>query len=363
MAKRKNAKKKRTDYKPLIIALIIIILIYLINRLLFLRPIMWLVAVILISIYLKQFIKMSKKGLVLSIICLFFLSIVVDGIIVTLFKRIPAYTYSVISSDKVNIYYSPGLRIWQCDKNSYKDLIVDQFYNKGYACDVNDIVTIDVNSFLSSVIENYDDYGNKYVKVNGKISKKNSRVSIEMRPYTESEIKVNGYVEFSDNIVLKILFDKEDSNIDNYDIYDDITILGLVKNVEGTTGNYVIYMDNARILSETNLTDFEISVNPEPKCSEKHLLVSNDNHNLYSYCLSEIFVSYEDTTSELVDTMSSNKLDVEDLYKNAESKETDDNKNTMYRMSNYSVLVCNKETSKDVIIGKKNLKFNDVNCE
>jgi energy-coupling factor transporter transmembrane protein EcfT len=156
MAKRKNAKKKITDYKPLIIALIIIILIYLINRLLFLRPIMWLVAVIFISIYLKQFIKMSKKGLVLSIICLFFLSIVVDGIIVTLFKRIPAYTYSVISSDKVNIYYSPGLRIWQCDKNSYKDLIVDQFYNKGYACDVNDIVTIDVNSFLSSVIENYD---------------------------------------------------------------------------------------------------------------------------------------------------------------------------------------------------------------
>ena len=364
MGKRVYKKKKKTiDYKPLIASLIIIVIIYLINRLIFIRPLMWLVAVVLITIFLRQFFKMNKRVMILTTIVLFFVSIVVDGILVTVFKRIPAFTYSVISSDKVNIYYSPGLRVWQCNKDSYKSLIVDQFYNKGYVCDVNDIVTIDVNSFLSSVIENYDDYGNKYVKISGKISKKNSQTSIELRPYIESEIKVNGYVEFSDSIVLKVFFEKADAAIDSYDIYDDITIIGLVKNLEGSTGKYTIYMDNARILSTTNLTDFEITVNSEASCSEKKLLVGNDKQKLYSYCLSEIFVSYEETTSELVDTISSNKIDINDIYSNPLSQETDDNGNTIYRMNGYSVLVCNEETSNDVIIGKSEMKFTDTICD
>ena len=362
MAKKKT-KKQKINYIFLIISLLIILTIYLINRLIFIRPIMWFISVILLAIFFNQFFKLSKKGVITLTVLFFFISIVLDGVIVTIFKRIPAYTYNVISSDKVNIYYSPGLRIWQCDKSSYKNLVVDQFYNKGYMCDANDIVTIDANSFLNSVIENYDDYGNKYVKINGKISKKNSQISIEMRPYIESEIKVNGYVEFSDSIVLKVFLEKADPELDNYDVYDDITIIGLVKNLEGTTGNYVIYMDNARILSTTNLTSFQISVTPESKCGNKTLLASNDTNNLYSYCLSEIFVSYEDTTSELVDTISSNKLDIKDIYSVYNKVETDSNNNKMYRTGTYSVLVCNPSNSKEVIIGKKDMKFTDVDCE
>ncbi len=362
MAKRKN-KKNKIDYKPLILSLVLIVIIYLINRLIFIRPLLWVLAVILLMIFLKQFKKMNGRVFVLGVIVLFFISIVIDGIIVTVFKRIPAYTYSVITSEKIKIYYSPGLRVWQCDESSYKKLIVSQFYNKGYVCDANDITSIDVNSFLSSVVENYDDYGNKYVKITGKISKKNSQTSIEMRPYTESEIKVNGYVEFSNNIVLKILFEKPDQEIDNYDVYDDITVLGLVKNLEGTTGNYIIYMDNARILSTTNLESFSINVTPETKCGEKNLLVENETQRLSSYCLSEIFVSYEETTSELVDTISSNKMEISDLYTNPIRKETDENRNVMYRMHNYSVFVCNPENSKDIIIGKENMKASDLTCE
>lgn len=362
MAKKKTQKKK-PNYILLIIALIIILTIYLINRLLFIRPLMWVVAVILITIFLNQFFKLSKKSALTLGILFFFVSIVLDGIIVTVFKRIPAYTYNVVSSGKVNIYYSPGLRVWQCNEKSYKNLVVDQFYNKGYMCDANDIVTIEVNSFLNSVVENYDDYGNKYVKISGKISKKNSQTSIEMRPYIEGEIKVNGYVEFSDSIVLKIFFEKADPELDNYDVYDDITVIGLVKNLEGKTGNYIIYMDNARILSTTNLTDFSISVTPEDKCGNKNLLAANDQNRLYSYCLSEIFVSYEDTTSELVDTISSNKLDIQDIYSRYNKIETDSDNNKMYRTGTYSVLVCNPSNSKDIIIGKKNMKFTDVTCE
>ncbi len=361
MAKKKTTKKKKSSLS-LIIALAMILIIYLINRLIFIRPVMWLFAVIFFVAYIRQYYRFKAKNTITLIVVLFFVSIVLDGIIVTIFKRVPAFTYNVVSSEKINIYYSPGLRVWQCDKNSYKGLIVDQFYNKGYVCDANDIVTIDANSFLNSVVENYEDYHNQYIKINGKISKKNSQTAIEMRPYIESEIKVNGYVEFSDSIVLKIFFKEAAKELDEYDVYDDITILGLLKNIEGSTGSYVVYMDDAKVLSANNLTNYDITVNPENKCSGKKLLAANDKNDLYSYCLSEIFVSYAENTSELVDILSSNKLDIPDLYNGYSKIESDENGNKMYRLNNYSVLVCNSDNSRDIIIGKKTMKFTDTGC-
>jgi len=360
MARRKQ--KKEINITLLVISLIIILAIYIFNRLNFIRPILWFVALIFISIFIKKYSKLTAMETLYALFILFFVSIVLDGIIVTVFKRIPAYTYNVVSSDKVNIYYSPGLRVWQCNKESYKDLLVDQFYNNGYMCSANDISTIESNSFLNSVIENFDEYHNKYVKVYGKISKKNSQKSIEMRPYIESEVKVNGYVEFSNSVVLKIFFEKNENILDEYDVYDDITVLGLVKNMEGSSGNYIVYMDEAKILGTADLNDFSISVTTEKKCSNKKLLISNEKTDVYSYCLSEIFVSANGTTNELVDMFSSNKITEKDLYKDSEKVEKDDNGNRIYRMNNYSVLVCNSSYSKDIIIGRDKLKFNDVEC-
>jgi hypothetical protein len=51
MAKRKN-KKNKIDYKPLILSLVLIVIIYLINRLIFIRPLLWVLAVILLMIFL-----------------------------------------------------------------------------------------------------------------------------------------------------------------------------------------------------------------------------------------------------------------------------------------------------------------------
>ncbi len=361
MARKKTSKK--INVTLLVISLIIILAIYIFNRLNFIRPLLWFIALIFISIHIKRYARLTAKQTLYCLFILFLVSIVVDGIIVTVFKRIPAYTYNVVSSEKVNIYYSPGLRIWQCDKNKYNNLLVDQFYNNGYMCSANDISTIESNSFLNSVIENFSDYHNKYVKINGKISKKNSQKSIEMRPYIESEVKVNGYVEFSNSVVLKIFFEKNESILDEYDVYDDITVLGLIKNMEGSSGNYIVYMDNAKIIGATELDTFSISVTTEKKCSDKKKLITNDKVDLYSYCLSEIFVSSNDTTSELVDMFSSNKITVQDLYRDSEKTDNDENGNRIYRMDKYSVLVCNQSTSGDVIIGKKNMRFNDVSCE
>lgn len=363
MAKRKR-NKKNINMIPLLISFACILSIYLINRLIFVRPLLWVVAIIFIIIFFKQFFHITIKEFISTALVLLFVSIVVDGILVKVFKRIPAFTYNVVSNEKVNIYYSPGLRVWQCTKNDYKNLIVDEFYNKGYVCDTDDISTIDSNSFLNSVVENYDDYRNQFVKIKGKISKKNSQTSIEMRPYIETETKVNGYVEFSNNIVLKIFFEKNESVLDYYDVYDDITIVGLIKNLDNDNGSYTIYMDNARVLSVASLDDFEITATVESNCkSEKNLLLEHNNKKIYNYCLSEIFVSYGSYTSELTDSLSSGKIDISAIYKGYRNYSTDENNNTLYDMGSYKVLVCNEETSSDIIIGKSNMKTTDVQCE
>ena len=49
--------------------------------------------------------------------------------------------------------------------------------------------------------------------------------------YIETDVKVNGYVEFADNITLRILFNEQESILDNYDVYDEITIVGVIKNM------------------------------------------------------------------------------------------------------------------------------------
>ena len=98
------------------------------------------------------------------------------------------------------------MRVWQCNEDDYDNIIVDPFYEKGYMCNANDIETVDINTFLNSVVQNHSEYKNNYVKIKGKISKKSGINSIEMRPYTETENKVNGYVEFANNITARVIF-------------------------------------------------------------------------------------------------------------------------------------------------------------
>ena len=63
-------------------------------------------------------------------------------------------------------------------------------------------------------------------------NKKNGQNYIEMQPYETNSITVNGYVTFADNITLKIVFKDNTQELDYYDVYDEITIVGIIKNIE-----------------------------------------------------------------------------------------------------------------------------------
>ena len=151
----------------LLISIVLLLLAIFITKSSAVRPFFWILSIFLLTanIAISNNFKVIKT--ITLLLVLLIISIVADGIIVYTLKRIPVFSFNIISTEKTIVYNSIGMRVWQCDKNDYKNLIIDPFYESGYMCDAEDITVIDSNSFLNSVVSNHSEYRNKYVKING----------------------------------------------------------------------------------------------------------------------------------------------------------------------------------------------------
>lgn len=349
----------------LVISIVLIAISIYIKSAHFLRPILIVLAIILIALNVGISNKLKKTTTISFIITLIIIFLVIDGVIVIVFNRIPIFAYNIISTENTRVYNSIGVRVWQCDKNDFDNLIVDPFYKKGYMCNAKDIDVIDSNSFLNSIVTNYNQYKNMYVKIKGKISKKTGQNYIEMRPYENSDITINGYVNFADNITLRVIFNNNEAVLDEYDVYDEITIVGIVKNLENEANKYVVYMSDSKVVSNINLNEYVLTATTEKKCTKtKQLIYTNDTSNVYSYCLEEIIVSYPDNKYELSAALSSNKISIEKLYDDPNKVESyEDDNRKIYRFDDYSILVCDQLLSKDIVIGNKKMSFKDIECQ
>ena len=362
-----NMKKEKTVnvniFILLICALLPAISIF-ISKATVIRPILWISAIILLSISIKIRSKLSLIKTMILALVFFGVSIVADGIVVYTFKRIPVFSYNIVSNENSIVYTSIGMKVWQCDKKNPKELIVDPFYNNGYMCNPEDITSIDSNAFLNAVIENHSEYHNKYVKITGKISRKAGQNAIEMRPYSTKEITMNGYVEFADNITLRIIFNNE-KLLDDYDVYDEKTVVGVIKNIENNANKYIVYMYDSKVVSSINLNEYTITITSSKKCTtEPKQIFSNEKNNIYTYCIEDAVISYPENKYELPQALSSNKISIDDIYNGSEETEkSETDESIIYRFEEYSVLVCDQKLSKDIYIGKKNMKFSDVTCQ
>jgi hypothetical protein len=363
MKKKTTSKEKSNINKTLLLLSIILVIVsILIKESTAIRPILWIIAIIITAINMKKNTKLSKSKIIMISLILLFSSIIIDGVIVYTFKRIPVFTYSIIKKDNNVVYTSLGMRVWQCNEEDYDNLKVDPFYKKGYMCNAKEIETIDINTFLNTIVQNHSEYKNNYVKIKGKISKKSGINSIEMRPYTETENKVNGYVEFADNITLKIIFKENDINLDSYDVYDEITVVGVIKNMDSNQGNHTIYMSDTILVSSINLAEYTLTTTKEKKCNKESIqMFNNDEISLHKYCLKEVLVTFPDGQYELSAAISSNKITIDSLYKDPVKKETNQNGAELYKFEDYNILVC--QNKKDIYIGHTKMKITDIKCE
>lgn len=359
---KKNIKKKNEKeslkIKLYISSILFFIIAILMNDTLIIRLILTILSMIemITAILLNE--KELKKKFPICIISVFISYIVIDTIVVITINRIPIFSYNIITSNNVRIYNSLGTRVWQCDKNDYKNVKVDLFNSHGYMCSIDDIPTLESNAFINSVIENYDEYKNQYVKIKGKISKKQGQSYIEMKAYKNEDVTINGYVTFSDDITLRIMFKEQNKMIDEYDVFDEITIVGIVSYLETKNNNNVIYITDGEIKSSLDLKEYEIKINDQTKCEEERIIYSNNKYSLYSYCIEDIIIDFKNENAyELSSVLSSNKIALSEFYNNA--KKTEKDSMILYENDNYNILYCNDSK---IIIGNKNLSFENNTC-
>lgn len=366
----KKQKKKNILLIYIIIATIILLMALFFPLKNIFRIIFCIISLIILSIRKHKLEPKNKKNIPFSMLIYLIAFILIDSVCVITFSKTPIFSINIINSNNIRVYNALGYKVWQCDKNKEKDLVIEPFYVKGYLCNTEEIENVMINNLITSLNNNYEEYRNKYVKVTGKISKKNGPKYLEMQSYTENEENLNGYVTFSETITLAIFFEENEDMLDIFDIYDEITIVGKIKNMETKSDKRIIYMHEAKIVSNIELDEYEIKAKtlPKNKFEEKNLIHETKENKIYTTGLNDIRIIFKNNLEyELSSALSSNKISMDELIKNAKEKEIDSknitNKTIMYKFDTYNIIVCDPEISKDIIITTPKTKIQDIKCE
>ena len=355
---KKNNKEiiKRKKY-ALIIGIIFILIALLINKSTVIRLLLSLLSIGCISTSICYKEKELKHFIPLIVMLLLFSSMILDTIVSYTLKRFPIYSYNIITNKNTKVYNAIGIRVWQCDKNSDK-LIVTPFYSKGFTCDPEDMEAIDSNAFLEAIQNDYNEYKNNYIKIRGKISKISGSNIVDMQPYEESDLTIDGHVSFFENITLRIILN-EDKGLEKYDIYDDITIVGVVKNLETSNNQTVIYMYEGKVVSNIDLNDYEITVITDKQCQNIPIFLYEDEENrIYTYCVNDVMITYDrDNIYDLQSAFASNKINIDTIVNSMKLDKKEKNQE-LYTSKNYNIIKCDN----NYIIGYNKLSLKNNVC-
>lgn len=343
------------------IGIFLLLVSMVINYVTYLRIILNIIGIIILVIATVMQGVTKKKFVILYFFLYLIIAILLDTVVVINFNRLPVYSYNIITSNDSRVLNALGYRVWDCKGKALK---VDRFYKLGYYCDASEMEAIDVNAFLSEVVDNFDDYKNNYLKINGKISSKDGSTYIEMQPYHSNEITINGYVNFADNITLRAVFNSSEESLVNYEVYDSVTLVGKIWHIKEENEKYVIYMEDTKIVSAETEDSYQIIVSSNPTCDNKRKLIyAGADYNLYTECLNNVIVKYnESNIYELSSLLSSGKVKITDILEKANEEQTQESDGTkLYIYDNFRIVKCSESTGSDIIIGE-NIDFSNVFC-
>lgn len=326
-----------------LLGFIFLILGFVFNYLGIWRLIMVIVGLILIDM---QFTKNHASKLLISIffpLGLLILTYGLDWILVANLNRVPVFSYEVKSSDKLSTYNSFFYRVFKCEKN----LIMDYGYQKSYECSASLLPTHEINAFLSESLASVQKYLHKFVKISGKISKISGVNIIKLSPYEiDPKNTLNGYVLFNTDYRIKI---NTNNDLQNYRIYDDLTVIGLVNQINDKE----IELVATKLINNNDFSKYDLEI---IESKEKELLNYVEKENIYLWGLSNIFIHYTNNhIYELSYLITDHRLNIADLIKNAEKIAIKDEEENIvgsnYKLENMQILIC--QNKKKIISSKK----------
>ncbi len=297
----------------------------------------------------------NKKKILYSLVCIV-CSFFMDSLLVKYLNRIPIYSYEIKSSEEFSTYNSFFYRMYDCNGQ----LIYDALYKKNYMCTL-DLPEKNVNSLLAQIVNNFSEFHNKFIHVEGKISGISGSESISMQTFETSENSINGQVNFSDTITLKIINNGKLEKTENLKIYDTVHIIGRIDKIRKNGQNKEIVMEDAKIISQNNFHNYDIKAIESKTCdSELKLLSKANDYTYYSNCLNSIYVTYdEENRYELGYVLTDQRMTFDMLIKDLEKEENEVGE--LYKQDTFHLIKC--KNSNTVIIGNKKLNLDTKYCE
>lgn len=278
----------------------------------------------------------------------------VDCLLFAKADRMPIFVYKVKSSDKVSVYNSFAYRIYDCDGKQE----LDYGYEMHYVCGNDDLEVIDVNEFLAQTLENYKEYRNKFVKIEGKISKIIGLDTIEMNAYTKADDELNGYVSFDSAYTISALLN---SDLTSYRIYDEVTIIGLVDTLEEEKGNYVVNLVDAIVIPNHVYDEYTYEIEANNSDEFVNLV---EAQKMYLFGLKNIYVRYdEDLVYELSYLITDKRITLDNIIKDVLGDDILNEEEVVvgkwYALDKFNVVICDNE---EVIFSNKNYRINSNIC-
>lgn len=291
--------------------------------------------------------KVHKAIIIIVTILLLLVTFGIDFVLSNHFNRIPIYALKIKSSDNMSVYNSAFYRVYDCNSK----LITDKGYKKAYACNESDLEEHDINSFLNESIKSYQEYHNRFIKLNGKISKLSGVDVIELSSYKQGEDLLNGYVVFNTDYTVRLTTDYD---ITKLKIFDNITVIGLVSSIEQQNESYLITLIDTVIIPSDIYESYTIEV---VENDSKELSDFVEKMNYYKLGLDNIYVHYDqDNIYELSYLITDSRITIDDLIADIEYTELNNKDDEViaqkYTLDKYSILKC-KNVDKVIFANKK----------
>lgn len=313
------------------------------------RMISLVIGIILINISLIT----KSKYFIIKLIFIPIASILVcyglDYLSVRLFKTYPIIASKITSSKNMKVYNSIFYRVYDCNNV----LTIDAGYKKDFVCNPDILDKISINQFLTDPKTAYKNNKGKFIRLTGKITKIVGTSEIALNTYT-SEATLNGYVEFDDNkmVILKEL----DMDPKDYFIYDNIEVIGKVSSYDQKDDISTIELTNVKIISSGLSKNFELRVNDIKEKGKTKV-----TEGIYYIGLEGIYYKYDEENIYSIDYLLKDKrVQLEDLIKGIEGIKINDDKDTLYELENYNIIVCK---NKDIIFASKKVQDVEKICE
>ena len=347
-----NKVKKR--FISMAIGIVLLLIALFMNKYGLLRTLLCILSIIILT-YSNQIERTNKKVFIPIFIILFTLFVIaLDYLAVRAFKKVPIFAYSIVSTSRGTVYNAVGYRVWTCTDNTFK---VDPLYKLGYYCEKEAMNAENINNVLSTVVNNFSSYEGTYVKIIGRVSGITDDNSFYMQMFKEED----NVIKFDNTIKLNVEFDYKNKDISSLAVNSIVTVLGKIDRIEN---NNIFMIDSEFTKESASSGDVIFGAETNIYCEyDKQLWFQTSDSIFYKSCIEDVNLKINNNVYNLQNAIQNNLITLDEIKDEADGYQTQSKDGArIYKYKDFSMLVCDPNVSRDIIIGKVEMDFSDGYC-